>query len=170
MFPDYENKLHEINTWIWLVSVIAPMVMYGIKIGSRSYYIAAVVWVLSQFINLRIEPFLNEFVSSSDDNLIYWYATWATLDVLCIFVIFFVHWRHKISIGFTSLSIIVAYSLLALLQTIRHFELDLFGTHHLTQLYTVGINTGNIAITVIITMPLLIFIWKNKLSQRNQNV
>ncbi len=170
MFPDYLNKLHEINTWIWLISVIAPLVMYCLRIGSRSYYIASAVWVVSQFLNLRIEPYLDEIVSASRDNLVFWYGTWATLDVLCIFVIYFAHTRHKVCIGFTSLSVMIAYAILGLLQTLRYLELELFETHHLSSLYTLGINTGNVTISTVIAIPLLVYIWKNKLSPRNTNV
>ncbi len=170
MFPDYLNKLHEINTWIWLISVIAPLVMYCLKIGSRSYYIASAVWVLSQFLNLRIEPYLNEIVSASRDNLVFWYGTWATLDVLCIFVIYYAHIRHKACIGFTSLSVMFAYSALGLLQIARFFELEIFGTHHLSTLYTLGINSGNLAISSLIALPLVGYLWEYKLKPRNQNV
>jgi len=173
MFPeyiDYINKLHEINTWIWLVSIIAPFSMYCLKIGSRSYYIAAAVWVISQFLNLRIEPYLDAIVSVSREHLVYWYGTWATLDVICIFVIYFAHIRHKTGIGFTSLSVMFAYAALGFMQIVRYLEVSFFETNYLSSLYTLGINSGNIAISTLIALPLACYFWEYLFVQRNKNV
>ncbi|WP_046007414.1 hypothetical protein [Pseudoalteromonas rubra] len=169
MFPDYVNKLHEINTWIWLFSVIAPIAMYCLKIGSRSYFIAAAVWILSQFLNLRIEPYLDKIVNH--ENLVYWYGTWATIDVLCIFAIHFAHIIRNLKIGFTAMSVIVAYAALGLLQVGRFLELELIGSHALSEIYTLGVNTGNIAISTLLTAPIAVFLFKkSNIKQGNRNV
>ncbi|KZN57619.1 hypothetical protein N473_07015 [Pseudoalteromonas luteoviolacea CPMOR-1] len=170
MFPEYINKLHELNTWIWLLSIIAPTAMYFLKAGSQSYFIGAGVWIVSQFINLRIEPYLSQFVDESRDHLVYWYGTWAAINALCIFAIYLAHLRRNVAVGFTSISIMFAYAGLFLLQLIRHLELEITGTNYFSKTYTIGINTGNVVITLLISAPLLVYIWKYKLRQRNQNV
>ncbi|WMO14359.1 hypothetical protein [Pseudoalteromonas piscicida] len=153
MYHDYLSKLYEVNTWIWSISLIAPLVMLYLKIGSRSYFIAALVWLISQLLNLKLEPIL--FKLSKEIDFLFWFGSWAAIDAACISLIYAIHQRLKARIEPIAMNVIYIYAGLAILQLVYYVDAVLLGTRYLAEVYRVGVNLGNILIASCLALPLL---------------
>ncbi|WP_462171109.1 hypothetical protein [Pseudoalteromonas xiamenensis] len=153
MYHDYLTKLYEVNTWIWVFSLVAPLIMFYLKIGSRSYFIAALVWLISQLLNLKLEPVL--FRLSKEIDFLFWFGSWAVIDALCISLIYLIHLRLKAKIEPVAMNVIYTYASLATLQLVYYVDAVLLGTRYLSEIYKVGVNVGNILIVTFLALPLI---------------
>ncbi|TMP27185.1 hypothetical protein CWB99_15825 [Pseudoalteromonas rubra] len=152
MFANYVDELHSLNTWIWCLSLVAPILMFSKRLGSRSYYITAITWLITQFINLRIESYL--FALSKEAGFIFWFGSWATIDAISITLIYAFHVQLKAKVEFEAMSVMIAYAFLGMVQIIYYFDAVVIQTRIFESAYQIAINTGNVVITLILTLPL----------------
>ncbi|MDK1288511.1 hypothetical protein [Pseudoalteromonas umbrosa] len=152
MFAGYSELLNELNSWLWLATIILPFLVLLTRSGNRSYFVVAAVWCSVQLLNLKIEGFLWE---TSKNNLIYWFGTWATIDALSIILVLASHKTLKIKLGFEAFSISICIAILALLQIGTYIDGAVLKTYLMKEAYTIGVNTGNLANALILSVPLL---------------
>lgn len=159
LFSNYSAFLNAINTYLWIATVCAPLTMYLLNYGSKSYFIGAIVWCVSHFINLNIEKPLWDF--TSQHGMIYWFSVYATIDAICLTLIYVLHKKSSIKVGFTSLSIALCFSALAIIQVARYIDGMVIGTNVLGFIYKTAINTGNLVCTVVLTVPVIMAMYFN---------
>ncbi|MBD1584887.1 hypothetical protein [Pseudoalteromonas sp. S16_S37] len=155
MMAVYSELLYQLNNWLWLISIVIPILVFFAGRSSQSYLIVATVWCASHFINLKLEPWLWELATSRSDNLIYWFSTWASIDALCIALIVMAHRYVNIKLDFEAFSISVCLAGLAFLQIATYLDGVVWQTKLLQEAYTVGVNTGHVANSVILLFPLI---------------
>ncbi|MCF2829778.1 MULTISPECIES: hypothetical protein [Pseudoalteromonas] len=154
MLAGYSELLNQLNSWLWLVSISLPFVVLFMGKGSQSYFIVAAVWCTAQLFNLQFEEKLWA-IATEPGNLFYWFGSWATIDVLCIALIIFCHKSLKIKIDFEAFSISICLAMLAILQILTYLDGVVWQTYLLGEAYTLGVNTGNLANSLILAVPIV---------------
>ena len=154
MLAGYSELLNQLNSWLWLASISLPFIVLFLGKGSQSYFIVAGVWCTSQLFNLQFEERFWA-VATESDNLFYWFGSWATIDVACIALIIFCHKSLKIQIDFEAFSISICLAMLAVLQILTYLDGVVWQTYLLREAYTLGVNTGNLANSLILAAPIV---------------
>lgn len=155
MMAVYSELLYQLNNWLWLISIVIPVLVFFSGSSSQSYLIVAIIWCASQFINLKIEPWLWDFATADPDNIIYWFSTWASVDAICIALVVFAHKYLNIKIDFEAFSISICLAGLAFLQIAVYLDGVVWQTKMIQEAYTIGVNTGNVANCLILLFPLI---------------
>ncbi|MCF2910779.1 hypothetical protein L1285_20945 [Pseudoalteromonas sp. DL2-H2.2] len=158
MFSNYSELLNELNTYLWVATVCFPILVFLIGAGSRSYFIGAVVWCVSQFISLKIEGPLWEIAKKHD--IVLWFGTYATIDALCVTLIFLLHNKLKLKVGYEAFSIALCLAFVCFSQIARYTDGVILQTKVLGTFYKVAINTGNLASAVVLSLPLIMALLK----------
>ncbi|MBD1584847.1 hypothetical protein [Pseudoalteromonas sp. S16_S37] len=155
MFSNYSELLNELNNYLWVTTVCFPIATLLLSQGSKSYFIGAVVWCVSQFISFRIEESLWNF--AKDHGVVYWFSTFATIDAVSITLIFLLHNKLKTKVGYEAFSIALCFACVCFVQIARYVDGIVLQTKVLGTFYKVAINTGNLVSAIILALPLIVF-------------
>ncbi|MEK0158667.1 hypothetical protein WLQ65_05840 [Pseudoalteromonas piscicida] len=155
MFSNYSELLNELNNYLWITTVCFPIAAILLSQGSRSYFIGATVWCVSQFISFRIEGPLWKLAKEQD--VVYWFGTFATIDAVSITLIFLLHNKLKCKVGYEAFSIALCFAFVCFVQIARYIDGVVLETKLLGEFYKVAINTGNLVSAVILALPLVVF-------------
>jgi hypothetical protein len=130
--------------WVGTFLLLIVSVFYKLDISSR---IALTVWVVGNLFMDLIQPFV---VAVSTDNLIlgssFWYLTWGTIDILCVWCIYKVHAVHEIPASKLTRYIMVCFLALCSMQLLRFADRIVFETDLLSAMYKYAIVAINISV------------------------
>lgn len=150
----YSHYLYELNNYVWLGYVLALLATYLLNIGNRSYYIGAIIVVISTLIMLAIEPI---YVSFGKDYpwfvWNFWYFTWASIDILSALLIYKLHRKERQKFGFVSISCIITFVALCVVQSLRHLDMVVMGTNLMATSFKVLVNSFSIGFLVLLLHP-----------------
>jgi hypothetical protein len=126
------------------------------------------VWLVFSLLMLFIEPFIYSSTKNISLDRLIWYGSFATLDVLAILVINFLHKKNRIELSVQSLLLNLSFFIALLLQVSRYFDKQVFETNVLTEVYKEGITMLNILTWAFVIC--VVVISKAKKNKRLKNV
>jgi len=137
-----ELLLNELSLLIDDVSLIIATVLLFISLFTstdNSSRLSLAVWVVGGFMMDRLEPILSQTVSNFGmDYRGLWYRSWASMDLLCLYAIWFIHRSFHLNLQPLAKFIVLCFLMLGTLQFLRYLDRDL-GFDLLAEVYRVGI-------------------------------
>ncbi|NRQ42776.1 hypothetical protein HRH59_09460 [Rheinheimera sp. YQF-2] len=129
-----------------------------------SFVITLVVLSVANGAMTSLSPMLYQF--SSQPGMAYkftWYASFALIDMLAVFLLYKFHYLLKQSVSFVANLTGMFFVMLATLQTFRFIDRFIFDAEVFQQIYRYGIPSLNIVQVSVVVISL---IYEFKLSQR----
>ncbi|MBZ9612163.1 hypothetical protein [Rheinheimera maricola] len=152
---EYSKFLYEFNNHIGLAYFIAVLVVYGIKLGTRSYYIAAVVTIIVNLVMMVIEPKLVALVENHPLLVKHaWYPTWAICNILSAITIYKIHSHERIKIDFVAMSCLLSMVAMCIVQSLRYMDMVVFEFNLMGSAFRVIVNTVNVGYLAFLMTPL----------------
>ncbi|WP_027670069.1 hypothetical protein [Rheinheimera baltica] len=152
---EYSKFLYEFNNHIWVAYLIAVIAVYGIKLGTRSYFIAAIITIIANLVMMVIEP---KLVALVDDYAGFvkhaWYPTWAICNILSAIIIYKIHSHERIKIDFVAMSCLLSMVAMCIVQSLRYLDMIVFEINLMGAAFRVIVNTVNVGYFAFLMTPL----------------
>ncbi|MBZ9610787.1 hypothetical protein [Rheinheimera maricola] len=163
---DYSNFLFQVGNYTWLGYMLATFLVVVLNLADKSYYFGSAVLIMSNLAMQVTEPALMRLVNDYNSLIVLvWYPVWALYAMVSVYVIYLLHVRAKLTMGFVASSMMISFAGLCTLQVVRFFDRLVFQTDLLGVVYKIGINSINIGCLFILLFPIAISL-KEMLAKR----
>lgn len=137
---------YNIDRVFWFISLLllAVSVIYKLDVSSR---IALSIWVLGNLLMDQLQPFVMELSTNNKvAGASYWYVTWASIEILCLWCIYKIHMVYQLSASKLTRYIMVCFLSLCTLQLMRYADRVVFDINLLAAVYKYVIVSINISV------------------------
>lgn len=137
---------YKIDYFLWLICFLLLIisVIFKLNISSR---VALTIWVVGNFLMDRTQPFVMNMATVYEDvGPSFWYVTWSTVDVLCLWCIYKIHSVYNIPASKLTRYIMICLLGLCALQFMRYADRVVFDTDLLSDVYKYVIVSINISV------------------------
>lgn len=153
---DYSTFLYNLGNFVWVMYLVLFVVVVLFNFADKSYLLGTLVLIISNLAMQLTEPVLVKLAEDFNHFIAHaWYLVWSIFSFISVVAIYLLHKRTNTIIGFESISYLLAFLAMCMLQLVRYFDRLVLETDVLGELYRVGVNSINIGCVLIVALPLL---------------